>query len=257
MVMNLDKWINPHTLVSAGTNGPLGTPRGWVSRAIEQSLFSDSQSLKTDTTLDHREISCGAVFPRGTPLPDFGSQRALYRFFSIPKGYAGKNAGGGRARDYQEEKLVIGVALALDPKDFLRYEKMLKAAGAEWIWFSIPIPIKHALPQRSSPRKNCNYDYEEIYKLFDQGLKVSEVVAKIDGASQPAVSYIRKRWEKGEPPVKRKKSQVGLNHEEILSDYKSGMPVEAIADKHDATRPGIYHVLKRYDIDYRNKVASN
>ena len=252
--MNFDNWTNTQSGVTIGNNGPFGSPRGWVSRSINEKLFADSASLKTDTTLDHREITCGAIFPRGVKLPVF-NERVLYRFFHMPKGYNG--AGGGRAKDYHDQVAIVGIALAVDPSNLMKYESALRRAGALWVWFSMPVPIKLTEAKSSGPRSNARYDYVQIYKWFEQGLRVCDIVPKIPGASQPAISWIRKRWENGLPPEKRSHRQVPLDHEEVLASYRAGEEVQSIATRLNATRQGIYNVLKKYDIDYRRTGTDN
>lgn len=245
--MNLDKWYNAHSGVTIGSTGPFGTPRGWIGRAVDEKLFNDSASLKTNTTLDHREISCGAIFPRGITLPDFGKERVLYRFFYMPKGYTG--TGGGRAKDYHDLVQMIGVALAIKPDEFLKYERVLKENGAIWLYFNMPTPIKIAVP--TTRKQNVSYDYEQVYAMLKKGMKNCEIIAQIDGASDAAISYIRRRWKMGLPPTKSKKLNLGLDHNDVVESFRGGESAQSIADRYNATRQGVYGVLTKYGIQYK------
>jgi transposase len=82
--------------------------------------------------------------------------------------------------------------------------------------------------------------------MLDRGMGVTEIANKIDG-SQPAVSYIKKRWEKGLPPKQNKNQRTGpLNHEEIVSDRNSGMTLQQVADKHNTTKQTVFSICNKY-----------
>lgn len=250
--MELNHWTNTKNNTVIGLNTQFGSPRSWISRSFDQKLALDAPNMKSQSSLDFREVTCGAIFYRPCRLPDFGDQRVLYRFFSVSKGYNG--VGGGRAKDYDVPVPVIGVALAVPVKDFLSYQQWLKGAGAEWIWFAMPheLPKKREVPQDFVPRKNFTYDHKAIYEMLERGMRVIQIVDYLGpGAQQAAVSYIKSRWEKGYEPSGHHRRKEPLNHPEIVSDFKSGMSALAVADKHRTTKSSVYNILDKYGVEKR------
>ena len=246
--MELDKWVNTKSGVTAAGNGPLGSIRGWINRAYDMKFQKDYASLKNSCTIDFREATVGAIFRRPCKLPDFGDQRVMYRFFYIPKGYNG--AGGGRLKDYDEPQAVIGVVLAVDPKDFLKYDRALRAAGAEWVYFTMPQEIPK-LVSVDNGRRYFQYNHEEIYGMLERGMRVTEIVERLGpGAQQAAVSYIKARWLKGHPPNGRPAKKM-LDRVSIMEDHNAGLSAMQIADKHNTTKQSVYSVLKKYGAQLR------
>lgn len=243
--MELDIWTHTKVPARAGTNSYFGSPRSWFGRAYDMKFQNDYPSMKSDTTIDFREVTLGAIFHRPCKLPNFGNQRVLYRFFQVPRGYMG-SGGYGHKRDYQELIPVIGVALAVPVDQVLEWHQTLEQdSEAQWLWSSVPIRVPETT-QSNEYRSNNQYDYEVIYKLLDEGMAVREIARRIDGQA-PAISYIKKRWERGLPPKKKVVvRKVKLNHDAILADIDSGMSVLEVSLKHEATKTTIYTIVKKY-----------
>lgn len=243
--MELNHWENTKTNAVAGVNKHFGSPRGWIGRAYDTKFANDSASLKSTCTLDPREVTAGAIFYRPCTLPDFGNQRVLYRFFHVPIWYAG-NESNNRGRKDDTLLPVIGVALALPVKEILTWKSCMGAAGASWVWTAMPQELPS--PTQTKIKTHNTYNYVEIYELLEQGLTSTEIANKVNG-SQPAISYIRRRWLKGLPPQQYKANRNAygsLNHEDILSDRNSGMTLQAIADKNNTSRQTIFSICKKY-----------
>lgn len=248
--MELNHWEHTRTGAIAGVNKHFGSPRGWIGRAYDMKFAPDSANLSSTCTLDPREVTAAAIFHRPCTLPDLGNQRVLYRFFHVPAYYAG-TATDHRARNAGENIPipVIGLCVALDGRRLLKWKQQMTEAGAEWIWVDMPQSLPKSADKTVVKQKsNRLYNYVEIYAMLEKGMTVTEIANKVDG-SQPAISYIKKRWAAGLPPKQFKKSRVppgSLNHAEIVSDRKSGMTLQQVADKHDTSKQTVFSICRKY-----------
>lgn len=248
--MEMNLWEHTRTGAIAGVNKHFGSPRGWIGRAYDQKFANDSASVQSTSALDPREVTAAAIFHRPCRLPDLGNQRVLYRFFHVPSYYAG-TATDHRARNAGENIPipVIGLCVALDGRRLLKWKQQMTEAGAEWVWVDMPQALpKSADKTNSKPKSNRLYNYADIYAMLDKGLTVTEIANKVDG-SQPAISYIKKRWLAGLPPkqYKQSRSPVGsLNHDEIVSDRNAGMTLQQVADKHNTSKQTVFSICRKY-----------
>lgn len=245
MGMELDIWKHTKIEARAGTNAHFGSPRAWIGRAYDMKFQNDYPPMNTETTIDFREVTIGAIFYRPCQLPNFGNQRVVYRFFRVPLGYMG-SASFGRGREYQDLVPVIGVALAVPTEHILTwYQTLQQDSQAVWLWASMPIRLPE--PSKvSESRTNTLYDYEEIYRLLDSGMRVGEIATRVNG-QQAAVSYIKKRWEQGLPPTKKQVfRKFKLDHSAIVADIDSGLSAAEVAIKHETTKTTIYTIVKKY-----------
>lgn len=247
--MELNYWEHTRTGATAGVNKHFGSPRGWINRAYDVKFAHDSASLSSNCSLDPREVTAAAIFHRPCKLPDLGTLRVLYRFFQVPAWYAG-TASDHRARNRNDNTppiSVIGLCVAINGRRMLKWKEEMTAAGAEWIWLDMPQELPRNSPKIKN-RGNKQYNYSEIYALLDQGLGVTEIANRVDG-SQPAISYIKKRWLAGLPPkqYKQSRSPVGsLNHDEIVSDRNAGMTLQQVADKHNTSKQTVFSICRKY-----------
>lgn len=232
--MRLDYWTNTKTGVQVSW-AVLGTPRGWAMRAYDAKFNKLDPSVASQSSIDPREISCGAIFKDTSRLPVIDAPRMLYRFFEIPRNYTGLT---GKNKD--DTIPVIGVALALKPDEFLEWDKKLRALGAEWIWFGMPLPLP-GQPERQN-KESITINHEHAYQLFDQGLRVTDVANRL-GAKQPAVSYVYKKWLAGKPAnIIKVPRSVPLDRFAIIRDLRAGMSAKEIALKYETTPSTVYKI---------------
>ena len=191
--MELNHWEHTRTGAIAGVNKHFGSPRGWIGRAYDTKFAHDSASLQSTSSLDPREITAAAIFHRPCRLPDLGNQRVLYRFFHVPSYYAGSASDHRKRNNGDIEYIqVIGLCVALDGRSMLKWKDRMRDAGAEWIWLDMPQELPKGAAKIKT-KSNKQYNYAEVYEMLEQGMGVSEIANKVDG-SQPAISYIKRRW---------------------------------------------------------------
>jgi len=232
--MRIDYWTNTKTGVQVSW-AVLGTPRGWAMRAYDSKFNKHDPSVASQSSIDPREISCGAIFKDASRLPVINAPRMLYRFFDIPRNYTGLS---GKNKD--DTIPVIGVAFALKPNEFLEWDKKLRAQGAEWIWFSMPLPLPGEPETKNATM--VPIDHAEAYKLFDQGLRPTEVANRL-GAKQPAMSYVYKKWLNGKPAsIVKKPRATPLDRPAIIRDLRAGISAPELARKYDTSPATIYSI---------------
>jgi len=232
--MRLDYWTNTKTGVQVSW-AVLGTPRGWAMRAYDSKFNKHDPSVASQSSIDPREISCGAIFKDASRLPIIDAPRMLYRFFDIPRNYTGLSG-----KNKADTIPVIGVALALDAEEFLVWDKKLRELGADWIYFSLPL----ALPGKptKTTKESIPIDHEQAYQLFNEGLRICDVALRL-GAKQPAVSYVYKKWLDNKPAVVLKRVRTTpLDRLAIIKDLREGMAAKDVATKHNTTPATVYKI---------------
>lgn len=206
----------------------LGSPRGWLQRAVE---FKQTDLAQHKTSLDPRLITVAGIWRKEQVLPDTGTWPALYRFFRITAHL--RKAGRARPEDFYP---VIGMAVAVPKDDIYRVYNQYRTT-AEWVWMNWPTDIK--TPR--SLKTIRELDHAEIYQLFDHGLTKRQVADKMDLSIQ-SVTYVYSKWITGRPPERApRKTQ---DREAVLRDLRSGMRVIDVAKKYDCSRTQIYNIQR-------------
>ena len=226
--MKENNWENTRLGVYYGSNTMLGSPRGWLQRAVE---FKQTDLAQHKTSLDPRLITVAGIWPRQQVLPDTGSWPALYRFFRITDDL--RKAGRARPDLFRS---VTGMAVAVPKEDIYRVYNEYRRT-AEWVWMNWPTEIK--TPR--SLRTIRELDHAEIYQLFDHGFTARQVADKMNLSIQ-SVGYVHGKWSTGLPAQRRtRKTQ---DREAVLQDLRSGMRVIEVAKKYDCSRTQIYKIQR-------------
>jgi Mor family transcriptional regulator len=226
--MKENNWENTRLGIYYGSNTILGSPRGWLQRAVE---FKQTDIAQHETSLDPRLITVAGIWRREQPLPDTGSWPALYRFFRLTENL--RRAGRARPEEFYP---VIGMAVAV-PQDSIYRVYTEYRRSAEWVWMNWP--VKFTVPR--SLKTIRELDHAEIYGLFDRGLTKQQVAHQLDLSVQ-SVAYVYGKWSTGQSPERRpRKTQ---DRESVLRDLRSGMRVVEVAEKYNCSRTQIYKIQK-------------
>jgi transposase len=229
--MKENNWEHVKHNIFYGSNTVLGSPRGWLHRAV--GIKQADLSLH-ETSLDPRKITVGGIWRRTQALPDTGTWPALYRFFAITDNLRRIN----RARD-SEFFPVTGMAVAVPADHMFRvYQEFRKTA--EWVWISFP---QDSLKKPTKTLRDL--DHEHLYSLFDTGLTARQVATQLDLSVQ-SVNYVYKKWELGRPV--QSKNRKNIDHESVAQDIRLGHKICDIAQRYDVSRTVIYNVKKKFEI---------
>lgn len=213
-----------------GSNTVLGSPRGWLQRAIGHSQPDLGQH---ETSLDPRKITVAGIWRRTQALPDTGQWSALYRFFQITNNLRRIS----RARP-EEFYPVIGMAVAVPADRILEVYNQFRTT-AEWVWVHWPTGETSTTPRRSIRE----LDHALLYNLFDQGLKIKQVSDKLEVSVQ-SVTYVYHKWEDGRPPTRQRSRDI--NQESVAQDIRLGDPVAEIARRYDISRTMVYKIKQKF-----------
>lgn len=229
--MKQNSWLNTRTNQQYGTNTWLGSPRGWIQRAV--GLKTPDLALH-ETTTDPNLFTVAGIWRRGQPVPDSGSLPAFYRFFSISE----------NIRKYYHAGInhypVIGMAWVVPEKDILKTYNYFRSQGAEWLWWDWPVESK---PKKYSQGKML--DHADLYERFESGQTVSQVADALD-LLRPSVHYVYKKWQAGHSSERRAK--VPVDHEMIVQDLRMGRKVADMVQDYGCSRTMIYKIKGKYRI---------
>lgn len=225
-------WTNTRTHVVYGPNNVLGSPRGWLQRAVD---VKQADLGLHATSLDPRRLSVAGIWTRLQPLPDTGTWPALYRYFRLienPRRIS-------RAKE-SEFFPVIGMAVAV-PHDQVWTVYRHFQQTAIWTWWSWP----RDSTQRPAPRNQRELDHADLYQRFDQGHSVKKVAQDLNLLSN-SVAYVYKKWQDGQPPVRKPRKQV--DHAAVAEDLRMGRSVADIVREYDISRTMVYKIGQRFRV---------
>jgi len=225
--MKENSWLNTGTLTSMGTNTVLGSPKGWLQRAVGA---NQAELGLHPTSLDPRQITVAGIWLRGDALPDTGSWPALYRYFKIAPDLGRP----GRQPDHQLQS-VTGMAVAVPLDQVLQVLREFKTR-AKWVWFTTGTPAARRSSNLQSVR---DLDYQDIYALFDQNMTIREVSDQLRVSPQ-GLLYVFRRWQQGLPPQRQRRP--ATDREQVRRDLQAGMTVTQVADRHNISRTMIYKI---------------
>lgn len=142
------------------------------------------------------DITVGAIFPRGRPLPDTGQIHTLYRYFTIPADER-LISGNRRAHDASDQR-VIGMALTAPIADITYWLYLLRNAGATWTWSCQDV---------NSQGQAMMIDQNQIYGMLDQGIGILDIARRLNySASNVRVVY--RKWRRESQESQPQKSPV-------------------------------------------------
>ena len=225
--MRENSWLNTRTQQYYGSNTVLGSPRGWVQRAVGQ---------KTDlflhpTSTDPKSFSVAGIWLRNQALPDTGSWPAIYRYFRITDDIR-------RLRQATEDQWypVVGAGIAV-PHDrvFEIYNQIRQTAL--WVWFDWP--QQKTVPKRAKGQPRQLLDHAELYQRFEQGQRPQEI-ALLMATSLNSIVYVYNKWQDGLAPSRKPRNKA--DHSEILADLRRGLSVPELVEKYHVSRTMIYKI---------------
>lgn len=232
--MKENNWQNTRTNSYYGPNTVLGSPRGWVQRALGQK----SDLFLHPTSLDPNEITVAGIWRRGQPLPD-NPYPAIYRYFRIAEPI--RRISAAKPDAFYP---VIGMAWAVPHNKIIEcYREFAKTA--DWVWYDLPKPRSKAA--QIEERKQNVLDHAELYQLFEQG-KTSVEIARSMNVLEQSVHYVYKKWKNGLPPAKNRKPRILVNHDHVADDLRLGTPVDQLVQKYNISKTMIYKIKGKYQI---------
>ena len=230
--MQQDIWTNTRTNVTYGITGPLGSPRGWLRRALDVANLDDTTFHATSITPPEISIA-GIWYLPVSGLPATGSHRELIRWFEIPDTEH-------MTRRYNRELLpAVGIAAAVPIGEIMHWLQVYRDAGAAYTWWKTPENKSVRASTSEKPRRR-QLDYPLIYSLLDRGLTVQQISKQLD-IPTGNIDYVKKKWENKDVLEDRKPF---LDMEEIRQDYLSGLKAPEIAEKHGTSKSYVYRVMR-------------
>jgi hypothetical protein len=228
--MQQDIWINTTTNTTTGITGPLGSPRGWLRRALDVANLDDTTFHPTSITPP--EISVAAIWYQPVKnLPSTGSHRELIRWFDAPDPEH-------MVRRYNRELLpAIGIAAAVPYHEVQHWIKTYREAGATFVWWKRP-ENKSARATEKPARRQL--DYPAIYALLDQGLTPTQIGRQLD-IPGPNIEYVKKKWLAKEAPPVRKPP---IDIDALRRDYLGGLRGPEIAEKYGTSESYVYRMMR-------------
>jgi hypothetical protein len=230
--MKENTWEHVQSGTHYGNNTILGSPRGWLQRAIGHNQADLGQH---ETSLDPKKITVAGIWPRTQTLPDTGTWPALYRFFRITDNL--RRIGRARPEDFYP---VIGMAVAV-PADHMFHVYQEFRTTAEWVWVHWHTGAAQTTPLRSIRE----LDHAHLYSLFEQGQTKKQVSDALDISFQ-SVAYVYNKWEDGRP-AKRQRN-VTVDQESVAQDIKLGHGISDIARRYDISRTMVYKIKQKHGV---------
>lgn len=231
--MQQDIWTNTQTNVTYGITGALGSPRGWLRRALNVANLDDTTFHETSITPP--EISVAGIWyqpVRG--LPSTGPHRELIRWFDIPDArYMARRC------DAKHMLPAVGISAAVPMNEVMHWLRVYRESGAIYTWWKTP-ENKSARASSSEKPARRQLDYPLIYRLLDQGLTVAQISKQID-VPGPNIEYVKKKWLAGDAPTIHK-AQIDVGA--VIDDYRSGMTAIDVAEKYNTSESYVYRMLR-------------
>jgi len=230
--MQEDIWTNTKTQTTSGITGPLGSPRGWLRRALDVANLDDTTFHATSITPPEISVA-GIWYMPVTKLPSTGHHRELIRWFDTPDPEH-------MVRRYNRELLpAVGIAAAVPFHEVMHWLDVYRKAGAAFVWWKRP-ENKSARASTSEKPARRQLDYPAIYALLDQGLTPTQIGHKLDIPS-PNIEYVKKKWLAGDAPTIHK-SQIDV--EALRRDYLGGLRAPEIAEKYGTSESYVYRMMR-------------
>jgi len=229
--MQQDTWTNTTTNTTAGVTGPLGSPRAWLRRALDVTNIDDATFHATSIT--PYEISVAGIwYLPATNLP-YSEHRELIRWFDAPDPeHMVRTAN-------RVMYPVIGIAAAVPMHEVMSYIKTYRSAGAAYTWWKTP-ENKSVRAVAEKPRRR-QLDHAKVYAMLDAGMRAIDISKELDFPT-PNIDYVVKKWRNGVPLINRKRF---CKQDELITAYRSGLPVSKVADKFEVSEAYIYNLLKK------------
>jgi len=228
--MKQNSWENTRNHQYYGPNTPLGSPKGWLQRAIGA---NQAELGLHSTSLDPKQITVAGIWRRGETLPDTGTWSAIYRFFHITDDL--RRMGRAKNEDFYP---VLGMAVAVpEAHVFEAYQQFRRTA--QWVWWSLPQSTKSP----AKPMKEL--DHQQLYDLFEQGKTVQEVARDLRLLVN-SVHYVYQKWQAGLPAVRKSRSRV--DHDSVAQDLRMGVSVTELSQRYDVSRTAIYKIKQAHKI---------
>lgn len=234
--MREDTWTNTKTKNEYGVTGPLGSPRAWLRRALDESTLIDTTFQPGSLT--QSEISVAGIWykkPDGYGIPVTGMYRELFRWFDIP---VPEHMARGR-----NSTLVpaIGLCAAVPYHEVVKWLKTYESAGASYVWWKRPQDTAvRAVGEGLKIRRQL--DHHAVYRLLDSGMSTSEIAIKLD-FPEPNIYYVAKKWRAG---VELRDRKPHLNIPEIMEACRAGVKVSDLAEQYQTSTSYIYLKLKEF-----------
>lgn len=225
--MRENNWLNTRTQQYYGSNTVLGSPRGWLQRAVGQK----ADLFLHPTSLDPRSLSVAGIWLKNQTLPDTGSWPSIYRYFRVTDDIR-------RLRRATEDQWypVVGVGIAV-PHDrvFEIYNQIRQTAL--WVWFDWPQKKNSSTRITGQPRQYL--DHAELYQRFEQGQTPQEI-ALLLSAHLNSIIYVYNKWKDGLAPGRKSRNKA--DHFLVLEDLRRGLSIPELVEKHNISRTMIYKI---------------
>jgi hypothetical protein len=230
--MQQDIWTNTSTATTLGVTGPLGSPRGWLRRALNVSNLDDTTFHETSITPPEISVA-GIWYLPVTGLPATGAHRELIRWFSIPGTQH-------MIRKNNKELLpAVGIAAAVPYHEVSHWVKVYQESGAVFTWWKRP-ENKSVRASSSEKPQRRQLDHAAIYALLDEGLKPSEIARKLE-IPVPNIEYVKKKWTNGDVLSERR---VPIDLTALIADYRAGATAIELAEKYETSESYVYRIMR-------------
>lgn len=230
--MQQDIWTNTITSTTYGITGPLGSPRGWLRRALNVANLDDTTFHETSITPP--EISVAGIWYRpAVGLPETGAHRELIRWFEVPDP---ENMTRSNTKNMVP---AIGIAAAVPMHEVLFWIKEYKKSGAAYTWWKTPAN-KSARVSDSEKPKRRQLDHAAIYEMLELGLTTYEIAKRLD-IPGPNIDYVKKKWLRGDVIGERK---AALDVGAIRSDIHDGVSAVEVAAKYNTSESYVYRMMR-------------
>jgi hypothetical protein len=230
--MQEDVWTNTKTQVGHGVTGPLGSPRAWLRRALNEANLIDTTF--TEGSLTTYEISVAGIWykrPEGYGLPVTGMHRELFRWYDIP---LPEKMNRSKPTDLVP---ALGLCAAVPMGEVMKWLKIYEQHGAAFTWWKRPTnQAQRAVGEGLVMRRVL--DHGRVYDMLDAGKTQAEIAKALD-FPEANIYYVAKKWRAGV----ELKSRKHIDHVVVLQDNAAGMSVDDMALKHDTSRSYIYRII--------------
>lgn len=230
--MQQDTWTNTKTNTTLGITGALGSPRGWLRRALDVANLDDTTFHATSIT-PHEISVAGVWYKPVTHLPITGEYRELFRWFDIP---AEENI---YRRTNKPLLPAVGIAATVPQHEIMHWIKLYQRNGAAWTWWKTP-ENRSIRASESEKGQRRQLDYPTIYAMLDKGMTPTQISHQLD-IPTPNIDYVKKKWLAGAPPTVYKNK---INVSALRADYQAGMRAPALAEKYNTSESYVYRMMR-------------